>query len=88
VLQRAAARLAAACLVASLDTKRRQIAQIGVREQDDVASRSAIATVGTTLRNVLLTAEVKTPVATAARLDADLSSIVEHDRTLAPRWVR
>jgi hypothetical protein len=31
---------------------------------------------------VLLAAEVQTPVAPAARLDADLSSIVEHDRTL------
>ena len=79
MLQRAAARLAVPGLVAPLDTKRRQIAQIGVRDQDDVASGPAVATVGATLRDVLLTAEVQTPVAAAARLDADLSSIVKHD---------
>jgi hypothetical protein len=34
---------------------------------------------------VFLTAEMEAPVATTARLDIDLCSIVEHTRTLAPR---
>ena len=69
VLQRAAAGLAATCLVAPLHTKRGQIAQVWVRDENDVASRPAVATVGATLRDVLLTAEVQAPVAAAARLD-------------------
>jgi hypothetical protein len=34
---------------------------------------------------VLLTTEMQTAIAAAARLDVDLRSIVEHTRTLAPR---
>jgi hypothetical protein len=34
---------------------------------------------------VFLAAEVQAPVAASARLDVDLSSIVKHTRTLAPR---
>ena len=69
VLQRAAAGRTAACPVPSLHTKSRQIAQIRVRDQNDVASRSAVATVGAALGDVLLTAKVQAPVAAAARLD-------------------
>ena len=83
VLQRAAAGLTAAGLVAPLHTKGGQIAQVRIRDENDVASRPAVATVWATFRDVLLPAEVQAPVAAAARLDVDLSSIVEHTRTLA-----
>ena len=83
MLQRTAAWLTAACLVAALHTKRGQIAQIRVRDENDVASRSAVATVRATLGDVLLTTEVQAPVAATSRLDVDLSSIVEHAPTLA-----
>jgi hypothetical protein len=85
VLQRAAAGLTAAGLVAALHTKGGQIAQVWIRDENDVASRPTVAAVGATLGDVLLTAEVQAPVAASARLDVDLSSIVEHTRTLAPR---
>ena len=85
VLQRAAARLTAACLVAPLHAERGQIAQIRIGDQNDVASGPAVATIGAALGDVLLTTEVQAPVAAAARLDVDSSSIVEHVPTLAAR---
>jgi hypothetical protein len=85
VLQRAAAGLTTAGLVTPLHPKGRQIAEIRIRDENDIASRPAVATVGATLGDVLLAAEVQAPVAASARLDVDLSSIVEHTRTLASR---
>ena len=86
MLQRAAAGLAAACLVAPLHPERGQIAQVLIGNQHDVSSGPAVATVGAALGDVLLTPEVQAAVAAAAGLDVDSRSIVEHGPTLAARY--
>jgi hypothetical protein len=83
VFQRAAAGPTAAGLVAPHGAERREIAQVGVRNQDDVASWPPVATVGPSLRNVLLPAEVQAPVAATTRLNPDLGSIMKHATTVA-----
>ena len=51
-------RATAAGLVAALHTKGGQIAQVWIRDENDVASRPAVPTVGAALRDVLFAAEV------------------------------
>ena len=84
MLERAAARLTAARLEALLRAKRGQIAQVRVRDEDDVAARPAVTAVRSALRHVLLTTEVQAAVTAAARLNVNLRSVLEHAGTLAP----
>ena len=79
VLQRAAAGLAVARLEPPLRAERREVAQVRVRDEDDVSARAAVAAVGTTLRDVLLTPKVQAAVAAATRLHVDAGAVVEHE---------
>jgi hypothetical protein len=56
----------------------RQVAQIRVREQHDVAAAAAVAAVGPSARDVLLAAEAQPAVASAPRADADAGAVVKH----------
>ncbi len=78
VFQRAAARLAGAGLEVAPSSKRRQIAKVWVCDQDDVAARATVPTIGPTLGHVLLTAEVEAAVAAATRLHLDAGAVLEH----------
>src|SRR5205814_9876631 len=78
VLQRTAAGLAVPRPEPAPRAKRREVAQVGVGDQDDVAAGAAVAAVGAALRDVLLAAEVQAPVAAATRLHADAGAVVEH----------
>ena len=80
VLQCAATRFAASGLEASLGPKRGKIAEIQVGREDDVSTRAAVSAVGSTLRHVLLAAEVQAPVTAATRLHMDAGAVVEHVR--------
>jgi hypothetical protein len=84
VLERTPARLAAPRLEALLRAKRRQIPQVRVRHQDDVAARPAVTAVRSAPRHVLLTTEVQAAVTAAAGLNVNLRPVLEHAGTLAP----
>jgi hypothetical protein len=84
VLQRTPARLTATRLEALLRAKRGQIPQVRVRYQDDVAARPAVTAVRPAPRHMLFTTEVQTAVTTAAGLNVNLRSVLEHAGTLAP----
>src|SRR5207253_1579794 len=71
VFQGTAARLAVPGLEPAAGAIGGEIAQVGIGDEDDVAPGAAVTTVGTTLRDVLLTAEVQAAVAAATRLHAD-----------------
>src|SRR5207302_11144306 len=58
--------------------KRREVAQVGIGNQDDVAAGAAVASVRAALRDMLLAAEVQAAVAAATRLHADAGAVVEH----------
>ena len=78
VLARAAAVAAAPRVEDRLRAEGREIAQIGVGDEDDVAAAAAVAPVRPALRHELLAAEAEAAVAAAARLDANADAIVEH----------
>src|SRR5439155_10028662 len=78
VLQRTAAGLAVPCFEPAPRTKCGEVAQVGIRNQDDVAAGAAVAAVRAALRDVLLPAEVQAAVAAATRLHADAGAVVEH----------
>jgi hypothetical protein len=80
VLQRAAAASAAACLDVLIRPEGRQIAEVVIRDEHDVAARAAVAAVGPSLGNVLLAAEREASVAAATRLDVNSDAVVEHQR--------
>ena len=81
VLQRTAAAAAAARLDALIRAERRQIAEVVIRDEHDVAARTAVAAVRSSLRNVLLAAEREAAVAAATRLHVKSDAVVEHQRT-------
>jgi hypothetical protein len=81
VLQRSAAAAAAARPDVLIRPERRQIAEIVIRDQDDVAARTAVAAVRPAFRNMLLPAERQAAVATAAGLHVKPDAVVEHQRT-------
>ena len=78
VLLPAAAGTAAAGGEPLLAREARQVAPARIGHGDDVAPAAAVAAVRPALRDMLLTAEAEPAVAAAARLDADLGSVVEH----------
>jgi hypothetical protein len=78
VLQRAAARFAPSRGKPPTASKRREIAQIGIRDEDDVAAAAAVTAVGTALRDMLLTPEVEAAVAAAPRLHVNAGAVVKH----------
>ena len=55
-----------------------EVAPVRVGDDDHVAAAAPVAAVGPALRDLLLAAEAQAAVASAARLDANLGSIVEH----------
>jgi hypothetical protein len=64
-------------LVVDAGTKRREVGQLLVGNEDDVAAPAAIATVGTAPRRVRLAAERQAAVAPASGLDVDLDLVGE-----------
>ena len=64
----------------------REVAKVLVDLEHDVSPTPAVAAVRPALRDVLLAAEAERAVASAPGLHADLRPVVEHGRTLAPRW--
>ena len=55
-----------------------EIAQIGVRDDDDVAAPAAVTAIGPTLGDELLPAEAQPAVAATTGADSDAGAIVEH----------
>jgi len=80
VLERAAARSAASRLDVLIRTKRRQITEVAISDEHDVAARTTVAAVRPSLRDVLLPTERETAVTAAARLNVESDAIVEHQR--------
>ena len=65
----------------------REIAQIGVGNEDDVAAAAAVAAVRPALGHELLAPEAEAAVAAAARLDANADAIVEHAHRVTRRRI-
>ena len=84
VLAAPAARLPARGLEDPLRAEGREIAEVGIGDQDHVAAAAAVAAVGTTLRHVLLAAKAEAAVPAAARNHLDLRPIVKHPPSLPP----
>ena len=78
VLARAAAVAAALRVEDRLGAERREVAQVRVGDDDDVAAAAAVAAVRPAFGHELLAAEAEAAVTAAARLDADACAIVEH----------
>ena len=85
VLARAAAVAAALRVEDRLGAEGREVAQVGVGDEDDVAAAAAVAAVRAALRHELLAPEAEAAVAAATRLDADADAIVEHAHRLTSR---
>src|SRR5262249_43555971 len=79
---RSATRAASSCAEQLTALGRRQVAQLGVRDEGDVAAATAVAAVRPALRHVRLAAKAQRAVTAATRLDADARAVVEHG---APR---
>jgi hypothetical protein len=71
---------AARCAEALVRTKLRQIAEIGVGPDDDVAAVAAVAAVRPASRNVFLATKGDRTVAAAAGGYVDLRAVVEQAR--------
>jgi hypothetical protein len=71
-------RLAAPCLEHALRPQRREIAQIVIGDQEDVAPAAPVAAVRPALGDELLPAERKPAVAATSGLHRDAGPIVEH----------
>ena len=80
VLQRAAAATTALRFEALIRPKARQIAQVRLRDEHDVAAGTAVPAVRTALGHVLLAAEREPAVTAAPRLHVDACAIVEHQQ--------
>jgi hypothetical protein len=61
----------------TLPLKEREIAQVGVRYEDDVAAVAAVAAVRPALGDVFLAAKADRAVAAATALDRDAGPVVE-----------
>jgi len=81
VLQRAAPVAAAAGLHALIRPERREVTQILLGEENDIAAGTPVAAIRTAFRNVLLAAKREAAVATPPRLHVDAGAIVEHGAT-------
>ena len=68
----------------TLSAEVREVAQVSIRLEDDVATVPPVTAVRPALRHVLLTAEADCTVAAAARLDVDACAIREHGRRGRP----
>ena len=80
MLQGSAPAPAPAGLDVLVRTERREVAEIGVGEQHDVAAGPAVSAVRSTLGHVLLATEREAAVAAPPRLHVDAGTVVEHDR--------
>src|SRR6266542_4422287 len=80
VLQSAASIAATFGLDVLVRPEPRQLAQVRVRHEHDVAAGAAVAAVGAALRDVLLPPERKPPVTAPAGLHVDAGAVVEHRR--------
>src|SRR5205085_10533951 len=78
VLERAAPRLTAAGLERLARAERREVAEIRVGDEHDVAAGAPVTAVGPPFRHVLLAPEVQAAVAAATRLNADAGAVMEH----------
>jgi hypothetical protein len=78
VLEGSAAGIASAGLEPAAPPEAGEVAEVRVRNEDDVAAGAAVAAVGPALRDVLLTAEVQAAVTPATRLHVDARAVVEH----------
>ena len=65
-----------------LAPERREIAQIGFRDDHDVAATAAVASVRPTLRHVLLAAEREATVAASPGRHRDRRAVIEHGVSL------
>ena len=81
VLERAAPVPAAAGLHALIRPERREVTQILLGDEHDVAAGAAVAAVRTAFRDVLLAAKREAAVAAPPRLHVDAGAIVEHGAT-------
>ncbi len=81
VLARAAPGAAALRLDPLAPPENREVAQIRVRDEDDVPARPAVAAVGAAFRDVLLPPEAERTVAAAPGLDPETRTIVEQALT-------
>jgi len=73
-----AAVAAAAPFEPALAPEPREVAQVLVGRQHDVATLAAVAAVGPALRDVLLAAEAQRAVAAAPRLHVNAGAVAEH----------
>jgi hypothetical protein len=80
VFERAAAGSAARRLDMLIRTKCRQIPEVVISDEHDVAARTTVAAVRSSLRDVLLPAERETAVTAAAGLNVESDAVVEHQR--------
>ncbi len=69
---------AAAAFEPALALEEREVAAVGIGDEDDVAAIAAVTAVGTALRHVLLAPEAERAVAAAAASHLDAGAIVEH----------
>ena len=69
---------AALGLEAALAREEREVAQVWVHRDDDVAALAPVTTVRTALRHVLLPPEAETAVASATATHFDARPVVEH----------
>ena len=81
MLAAAAARAALAGLEPVARAESRQVAQVGVGDEHDVAAGAAVAAVRPALGHVLLAPEAERPVAAAPGLHVDAGAVVEHRAT-------
>jgi hypothetical protein len=77
VLRLAPTVTAALTLEAALALEVREVTEVGVRKEDDVAAVAAVAAVRAALRHVLLAAEAERAVAAATASHLDAGAIVE-----------
>ncbi len=78
VLAGAAAVAAAAALERAFAAKAREVAQIRVGDEHDVAAAAAVTAVGAAFRDVLLAPEAQRAVTAAPRLHVNAGAVAEH----------
>ena len=78
MLAGAAAVAAAAALEQALAAKTREVAQIRVGDEDDIAAAAAVTAIRAAFRDIFFPAEAQRAVAAAARLHVNAGAVVEH----------
>src|SRR5436190_10185380 len=80
VLSGPTAPAAAPAFERALSAEAREIPQVGVRGENDVAATAAVTAVGAALRDIFFPAEAQRAVAAAPRLHVNAGTVVEHGR--------